>query len=263
MNIYKAVRFERILKEGSTLPWAVEVVVEDENLQSFVVKVFKRETLAQYNAVAHEFIANELAQLLDLNVPEKAWVEFDDNFITQLPDELKDKVASNFIDKRLKFGTVYIDNATTFSLTEHFSALETWEYEDIYAFDNLIFNGDRHSIKPNILLKKDEYYLIDHELSFMGFSQKSITSIETLHTKFPYQKHIFYSILQQQKDKNRLFETFEESLRNLRIRNLEKTFPVLEAQGYAYAHQSNFLNYLRHVKANSRNFVTTLRRQLA
>jgi len=261
MNVYKAVNFKEALWSGTTRPWLVGVLVEDEHHQSFVVKAFKAETLTQYNAVAHEVVANELAQLLDLSVPEKAWIKFEDNFIAGLPEELRDKVKTGFIDKRPKFGTAFIEKSMTYSSGSLLNTLEEWEYENIYAFDNLIFNGDRNRRKPNILLNKNNYYLIDHELIFNGLSEKSISDLEALHTKFQYNNHIFYPVLQRRKDKSRLFETFEESLRSLNIRDLERVFSVLEVCGYTYTNHTTFLHYLRYIKANSRKFVKTLQGQ--
>ncbi len=259
MNIHKAIKFIRVLEEGSTHPWVVQVLVKDEKLQKYVLKVFNPNTLAQYNAVAHEVIANQLAKLLDLHVPDIALIELDVDFLQALSQKEKSQIKSS--DHRPKFGIVLIDNATTYRQSQKM-ALQEYEYEDIYAFDNLIYNTDRRVNKPNLLLKLDNYFLIDHELSFKGISENSIADLAAGQWKYNHQKHIFYPVLKQIKDKSRLFENFRYNLTHLNIKELEKTFLSLDKYGYAYDAQIIFLNYLRFVQENSRKYVTILKKQV-
>lgn len=263
MKIYKAIQFHKVLSDGgSTRPWLVEILAEGEETQSFVVKVFKTDTLRQYNAVAHEAIANELAKCLDMSVPEKAFIDFPSNFIQSLPNTEKQLITSNHINRRLKFGTVLIDNAKIFSPQQDMNDLEEYEIEDIYAFDNLIQNVDRQNRKPNILFTPANYFLIDHELSFEGITDDYVKEIEADTWKYPYQKHIFHKKLKGLKDKQYTFDNFEENIRNLDFKDLENILQVLADNKYSYQNANFLLEYLRFIQTNIAKFKQILKGQI-
>lgn len=262
MKIYQAIEFHSVLLQGgSTKPWLLEVLAEGEVTKRFVVKVFKTKTLEQYNAVAHEVIANELAKLLDLNVPDKAFIDFSEGFIKKLPPTERTLIMTNQMDSRLKFGTVFMDRFSEFS-TPSIQHLENYELEDIYAFDNLIFNIDRRPKKPNLLIHTQEYCLIDHELSFEGINDEYTKEVNAGVWNYPKEKHLFYHKLKNRKDKSYVFDDFEMNVRNLKINQFAEIFRTLEKHKHSYLKENFLLQYLRFIQKNISQFKQALKNQI-
>ncbi len=261
--VYQAIELKKVLQEGgSTKPWLVEVLIE-ERTEPFVVKMFKKESLDQYNAFANEVLAHELALELDLNVPDKAFIKIDDNFIDTLPTEQKKLITEGFYDDRVKFATKYIEKSTIYSPEINKKALDIYDIESIYAFDNLICNGDRRIKKPNLLLKEKDYFLIDHELSFNGISETYIKSIKNQQFHYPHEKHVFYSYLKKQKNKNNFFDTFTENFKYLDVDCLDDSIQQLNTHRH-YVRESDFYKtYLRFIRENLTLFVKLLKAQLS
>src|SRR5690606_34160525 len=118
----------------------------DGQLVPFVVKIFKTDTLKQYNAVAHEVFCNVLLEEFGLLKPDAALIEFGTAFLSASPPWLH-KLLTNR-DSRIKFGTRYIQSTTTYSQALPYQFLKRYDLETIYAFDCMVFNSDRKVNKP-------------------------------------------------------------------------------------------------------------------
>lgn len=261
--VYKAIELKKILQEGgSTKPWLVEVLTE-EKTEPFVVKMFKTESLNQYNAVANEVLAHELALNLDLNVPDKAFIKMGNDFVDTLPTEQKQLIIDGYYDDRVKFATAYIEKSIIYSPKINKKALDIYDIESIYAFDNLIYNGDRRLKKPNLLLTENDYFLIDHELSISGISEKYINSIKNQEILYPFERHVFHSYLKGKKNKNNFFDTFTENFKYLNVNCLDESIIQLNTHRH-YVKESDFYQtYLRFIKENLTLFTNLLKAQLS
>ncbi|WP_291728160.1 HipA family kinase [Bernardetia sp.] len=256
--IYEAIEFKKVLQEGgSTKPWLVEVSVSDST-ETYVVKVFKKDTLNQYPAVANEVFANILAKELGLSVPPMALVNFSDTFITTLSNQEKELIEKDIIDSRVKFASLYLPNTQIYSLLS--SGLDKYDRAEIYAFDNLIHNSDRKVIKPNLLLdiNSEKYYLIDHELSICGIQGSYLTKIQRGEWLYNFKNHLFFHLQYDEKD---IFAHFIESLRHISVNCLDKAHHELVKHGHRTPLDS-FKPYLQHLKNNSHIFEKILYRQI-
>jgi len=262
LPIYQAESFRRVLdKGGRTKPWLVLVRTE-AGTSPYVVKLFEPGAIADRDAVANEVLGNVLAREFQLPVPQAALIEFNETFLTTVGDpDLLDVLEQT--DDRLKFGSVLLEGFIRFDPTT-FSAVEARRIIDIdgvFAFDNLIRNPDRKAIKPNLLVRSQEGYLIDHEL---GFEIDGGTIGELESRAWPgkfYKWHIFHSYLKgtPNRQKREFFNEFAEYLRLLNINGLRPYLRQLEQIGYPTSKHAQVLEYLYYCKRNSATFVTVLK----
>lgn len=259
---YDQIQFVKKIEEGgSTHPWLVQVLTE-EGVIPYVVKLFTTEHVAQYNPVLKEVLANKLASEFDLEVPEPALLEFNEDFVEGLNHELREELSAR--DRRAKFATRYIDDAPIFSSTLPGKSIERYEMENIYAFDFLINNVDRREIKPNLLVNDHTAYLIDHELS-LSINEKVIQAFEEGRSLYHKESHIFYPYLKQlnSAEKHLCFDTFHEYLRKVDITFLEPFVEKVGECGYAISEWETIRAYLQLAKDNSFKFIQILRQSIA
>jgi hypothetical protein len=112
-----------------------------------------------------ELMASQLAIFLDIPTPEPAIIKLDPELADIIHDqELAGKIRGsaglNFGSKLITpgFETWPVGEKVPFSLKQLAG--------EIFAFDALIQNPDRKNLKPNILWKGNELYIIDHEMGF-------------------------------------------------------------------------------------------------
>lgn len=140
--------------------------------------------------------------------------------------------------------------------------LEADEVANIYAFDMLIANWDRRIAKPNILLTKTDFYLIDHELVF----QHTKTHVEHFRAKKlmnRYNDHIFYQKLKQGSSPKDYFTEFEEYLRYLPVNALDSYANQLLKYKHPLGNYQLTKKFLRIIKAQPSQFVEILRNTLS
>lgn len=221
LNIYKATVPDRIaIKGGSTKPCIITLENDAGQLVgTYVVKVFRQNHILQTQPTNKEVICNVLAKEFDLSVPEMALVKVDSFIISEL------KNSGHFDNVTILpgtyFGSQFIENADDFSVTPE-SFFNIWDLETIFAFDVLIRNVDRRVGKPNLFVKGEDFYLIDHELCF-GASERTFKEcLENGGWSFINRKatqHLFLNALKASKDRLE-FETFFYYLENLNIEYL-------------------------------------------
>lgn len=201
ITIYNAVSLapngSKPLKGGSTKPWLINVRTE-KGIKPYVVKLFKKAHIDDYAAVAKEIFASVLAKDLDLQCPEPALIELNETFIKTLTTEEKQDLDSR--DSRIKFGSEYIEGTVTYNKVIGRSLLDRYNFENIYAFDNLIRNMDRKPSKPNILISNTQFHLIDHELS-LPINLQTLREFDSENWTYNFKNHIFYQYLKSAKSR--------------------------------------------------------------
>jgi len=258
LPVYDAIKVEKIIAEGgSTRPWLIEVLVKDKP-ETYVVKLFTTKHINQVSAVANEVYANAMAKELGLKCPNAALINFPEHFDLTLTEEQQKELSLK--DSRIKFGSVYIEGATTFSPNVKF---EHYELESVYAFDMLIVNWDRRIQKPNILVKNQDLFLIDHELSFQ-YSEEHINSFHKGVIINKYFDHLFYNILKSEKDsiKKHYFNEFGYYLKDLKVEKLESYMNQLYRYNHPIGQYQLIKKYLNLLKQYSHKFEEILRNTL-
>lgn len=266
LPVYKGVSFNRVItKGGRTFPWVILVNAEN-SLVPYVVKLFETPLIDLRDSVTNEVVGNVLAKEFNLPVPKAALIDLDNDFISTLRDfTLIDRLEQ--VDQRIKFGTELLEgyynfDRTAFTLND---VRKTIDIDSVFAFDNLIRNADRnHELKPNILLKSNSAFLIDHELGFEiqpGIVKKMMNW--EWDEKF-YKYHIFYNFLRNSplRIKREYFHEFEEYLKYLNVNSLSPYFQQLISYGFSNKKHIVITNYLHEMKQNSSNFVNVMRSKL-
>lgn len=253
LPIYKAYNFDHIISGGSTRPWQVLVGVHGSPIP-FVVKLYKKDYVDQNKTVAKEIYCSILASKFGIKTPSPALIEFPNDFISTLPGNLQEELYSK--DQRLKFGTYYIQGSFQFNETLH-PLTKFNNIEKIYAFDNLIKNGDRKPEKPNVLLKGNDIYVIDHELSF-AVNNDTINMLNDNKWVYFKENHIFYRHLKDKNlsEKKVMFKGFSDSLTQINFDILDPYYEQLRKLGHDNdVHYLGLKDYLRSVQRNREKFV--------
>jgi hypothetical protein len=262
LPVYHAISFQRVLEKGGrTKPWLV-LVNTGERVQPYVVKLFDSALIEKNDSVANEVIGNVLAREFELPVPNAALIEMNEEFVQTVHDpELVEVLREK--DDRIKFGSALLDGFFRFesaaiSLSE---VRKMVEIDSVFAFDNLIRNPDRNSLKPNILVRSKEAFLIDHELGF-EISPESIRDLDNWKwSQRYYRHHLFYEYLKNtaHREKMDYFGEFHECLKLLNINALKPYYEQLRQQGFSTAKHEMTIDYLFQMKQKSANFVNLLR----
>lgn len=262
LPVYQAISFQRIMEKGGrTNPW---LILADNGIEvkPFVMKLFSTEQIQTKDSVCGEVIGNVLARQLDLPVPEAALIKTSPSFRMTINDQAAIQ-AYDQKDNRIKFGSEYLDgyhlmNPRAFNATQ---ARRMIEIGGLFAFDNLIRNPDRNHHKPNLLVKRSQAALIDHEVGF-EINPNTINEFRNFQweEKF-YRYHIFYNYLKNsRKDrKSEYFNEFGEYLRLLNINNLNPYFSQLTHYGYSNVKHQLITDYLTEMKGGYTNFVKILK----
>ncbi len=256
-RVLSAYRFVRILEGGTTKPWLLEVETEEGNLIQAVVKVFKPDQLVQKSYTGHEYLGAWLAQELNLSTPEFFLVRLSNSFIKDLPFAANLKIDEN--GEAILFGNKYLEGSAIYSHTLLLRHLNKDDIAAILAFDMLISNTDRRRGKPNMLMTKKQFYLIDHELAF-GSTPPSLNNLPHLvngHILFDHARKLF-----RQKGKG-VFDFFSFSLENLSDLKLRKTFSRLQELDLLTEEETNhWVDFILSTKANTKEMINLLSNHL-
>jgi len=152
----QAVRYAAPLREGGSLPGLIEA----DGGKLYVVKM--RGAGQGALALVAEIITGEIARALGLNVPELVLVEIDPVFGRSEADpEIRDLLkASAGFNVGLGFlaESTMFDPAAGDTVSSATASLTVW-------LDSFVLNVDRTSRNANLLLWRDDLWLIDHGAS--------------------------------------------------------------------------------------------------
>lgn len=261
--IYEAIEIRAIIPKtvGHTCPWVV-LANTPGGLESFVVKLYDLESVTDNYIVTREIVSSVLAREFDLHTPSFALINIPDYLIFNHDENIQLQYENS--GELPKFATIQLKDVLT-ATTELPSKYirKRIAFDTLYAFDNLIKNGDRGQQKMNLLLGPNEGFLIDHEFALQQHDIRDIDintcEIESRLTKY----HLAYPYLRKLKRHNRqnLFNDFSGYLNMLNINKLIPYFQKLNDEGFPDCSQP-ILNYLLHIKQNSTTFVTKLKGSL-
>ena len=139
------------LREGGSLPALMEA--SDDGL--YVVKF--RGAGQGPKALVAELVAGELARVLELPMPEIAFVMLDPVLGRAEPDvEIQELIAAS---AGLNLGIDFLPGATSY---DHAFGVDPSLAAAIVWFDTLVTNVDRTPRNPNLLVWHERLWLIDH-----------------------------------------------------------------------------------------------------
>lgn len=258
----RPIRFDGKLKGGSTKPWSVSCIDENEadlRLIPCVVKLFTPNNVAQSRHIAKEFICSELAREFDLDTPESYVIDL------SAPDFRSTLDPKDLVELQGKYqGTTFCSRLVNASLVNEDlkkSTFSIWDCATLFAFDCMIMNADRggHHNKANLLLDDDGFILIDHELCLHFIDGDSDDACQAVLDDFRdnrwpqiYQHHLFYSKLKSYRgSKKNLFDTFKEYLDRLDINKIKLLIEELKGFGIEVSGSDRLVPYLYSLKQNS------------
>lgn len=263
LPIYEAIDVKNVISEnvGHTKPWVI-LANTPQGLTPFVVKLFSTHQVDHCHSVSKEIFCNLLAREFDLRTPQCALID--------IPVELSYKLSQDAqfqyenADNRLKFATQMLANVNNAMPTLGKNYFKNRiSIDTLYAFDNFIRNSDRGIRKPNLLLSKNDAFLIDHELA-LGETDITVINFNTLQLEDKFTKyHLFFSFLKNTKAKTRsnFFDEFSLYLYDLSINKLTSYFDQLVNEGFNDYRQP-ICNWIAQIKLNCSIFVDKLKGSL-
>ncbi|MEN0006759.1 MAG: HipA family kinase [Bacteroidota bacterium] len=260
LPIYKAMAIdESVIQSGSTKPCLMMVTdTTGDIIGQYVVKLFNRKHIEQNQSTNKEVYGHVLASAFDLSVPSAALIKVSSDII----DILNQQRGYRDFDllPGYYFGTAYISNVTDY-IPNTSLKVEKWLMETVFVFDVFIRNVDRRRGKPNLFIKKDELYLIDHELSL---NTNNLTFDELFNEWEKYWKfirlggtrsHLFYEHLKSRNAKQKInFDEFMEYLRFFDTDLLNPYAAQLKSLGIDTEDFEPIKVYLEGVKSNPDHF---------
>lgn len=273
MHIYDAIAFDKKIESGgSTYPWIVTVLNHKKQPIKYVVKLFTERQMVQQNPIAKEVFGNILAKEFELYVPEIALVNFGDDFCQTL--SLENIKTLNNKHNGLKFGSEYIDSAAIVNISNQKNAFwKSYDIGSIFAFDSLIGNLDRGGArnKPNLLIKNEDFILIDHEQIFTFaddeniYNDAIITDFRKGSWRYNAQQHLFFPFLKSLKnsEKENIFDTFHEHLSHLNFNLLDNSINFLIENNLPMGNYPLIKNYLAEIKNDSGRFINLLKQSIS
>lgn len=178
---------------GTNLPYLLLGKRKSTNeIDKFVIKFLNSERLS-YQAFTRELIANLVSLFIGLKAPEPVIIEITKEFAEQ--QRYKEHFSKCEKSLGLNFGTKYIDDWVIWNEGLYESELLS-SLQEIFIFDIFIGNTDRSIAKPNLFIKNDELFIIDHEIAFSYVLE--LFKVETDNWELSqgdknfYKKHVLY-----------------------------------------------------------------------
>lgn len=160
-----AVRFDRLAESGRNEPLRVVVEMDDDAIEREVFLKPSGRPEVGVEGMANELLAACVAGHLGLPVCEPILVKISPEWIASVPEAGIRALLSG-------------SNPIAFASTSAGDGWRRWTSEDrvvgdrrapalgIFTFDAFVENSDRLVRNPNLLVRGDEFRIIDHELCF-------------------------------------------------------------------------------------------------
>jgi hypothetical protein len=210
MQILKLIEIHGFIEGGSSRPLLITAVGDDRIPRQYVMKLFKSDWVEQNFSVAKEIFISELANDFALSTPKCALINVEDKHLYKFfsPQEVEQ------FDKGFKFCSEFMGQYTpVINKLLSLSFIKQYDIENLFCFDNLVFNVDRGGFrnKPNLLINDDEILLIDHEqtLPFINSNNENINYFSYV-MHYQYQLHVATQYIKSLRNKNNLFDEFFE-----------------------------------------------------
>lgn len=254
-KVLRLINIIEVLSGGTTKPLLINAIDENGKKGQYVVKVFTKRQIAQNYATAKEIIGCIIAKEFDLPISDFGIITFPDSFLQGFytPQEIKD------VDQGYKFCCEYNPIGPIFKDIMTSAFLKRYDFENVFAFDNLLLHVDRggQRKKANLLVSNSHFLLIDHEL-ILHFVDNHLKDTDTiiaqdLFNSFKeYNKHIFYTALKKNKSQSKgmLFDEFIELLRVFDLTIFENLYIQFDFYGIPYDGKKSTFAYFQWAKTH-------------
>ena len=156
LPVVEALTPGELLESGTTQPNVIRGICRQTQVKSdYVVKFIKAPRMSP-EASARELVAAFIAMELDFNIPTPAIVSISPMFVEAMRGNRNFSVANEYI----KEGYQPLIRAQ--KIPDELMV----RLQELFAFDVLIGNTDRRTIKPNFLTNGKQELIFDHELAF-------------------------------------------------------------------------------------------------
>jgi hypothetical protein len=241
------------LEGGTTRPWVCLVDDGGDMPTKYVAKFFHKSDFDHANHLAAEVMGSVLCQEFDIHTPEFGFLVMHEITDVNCPSDMQERLAKNSYPQPW-FGSVYSSESAEFSIALHNRYLSMDEMASIFAFDCLVHNSDRRQGKPNLLVKNEHIWAIDHDKAFAHHNP------DNKYLAFYAKEHLFQARLSKYCKKNgfMIFDTFAETLKVLNLNEWNASLNQLEQLGLPFVHRTEWQNHLLGNKRNPSKFVSSL-----
>jgi hypothetical protein len=164
----EAVRFDRFMSSGKNRPMLLACELSTLQEVDVIAKFANGGDQSGSGGLIREAVSAMLAYDLGLPVPEPYLVEVSQVFIDALENQEAKQLLTNSC--RIGFGSRKLPSgyATWTQSSATVPDALTQVALEIFAFDCMATNGDRHHDNSNLLFNGTSFAIIDHEFAFMG-----------------------------------------------------------------------------------------------
>lgn len=140
---------------------------------------------------ASELIASSLAAHFRILRPEPAAIRLHPNLVKWLVTQRNDLAEVLRNSTGLNFGTRLLTDAATWPVGRALPEAMMIPAAHVFAFDALIANDDRRRDNPNVLVRGDEIFVIDHEAAFAFLYLVTTQGAAWDLRRRPFREHVF------------------------------------------------------------------------
>jgi hypothetical protein len=247
IRVINVTRYVTPLREGGSLP----AIAEGDDDFLYVLK-FRGAGQGPKSLIA-ELISGEVARSLSLRIPEIVFAELDAAFGRSEPDqEIQDLLKAS---TGLNLALHYLSGSITFDpiVTKIPSRLAS----EIVWLDSFITNVDRTARNTNMLMWREQLWLIDHGASLYFHHNLQVPEDQAKKTFVQIKDHVLLPFATELAEVN---TAFREILTAETIRNIVSLVPDAwltdESMGDTFEERRNVYNrYLETRLTHSENFV--------
>jgi hypothetical protein len=194
-----AVHLHRFLSSGRSKPAVFGCIDAHGNPAGDYVVKFCAALDTGTRAAANELIASQLADHLGLLQPQAAVIQIHPDLVRLLIAQRPDFATVIRGSTGLNFGSKFLTDVATWPTGRPLPEAMLFNATQVFAFDALISNDDRRYTNPNVLIRGDDIFVIDHEAAF---SFLYLVSTEEASWEVKYRRsltqHVFYFQLRRQ-----------------------------------------------------------------
>ena len=229
------------MSSGITEPYHIRGIDETSHMEDyFILKAFGQHFI-ENNAIC-ELLGSFIAMQLDMPVPFPCLVNVERDFLETLRGQEYFSHISNAAG--INFGCDFLSACQTWMPMQTLPKILLEQASNIFVFDLIILNGDRTSLKPNLLTNGETIYAIDHEKSLIPplFRSNSDNWRIGNEEQVISSKHIFYAYL---KGKSHYVSSFVDKISTLDTKFWDKAKMLMPATWFTNAEKHDLFNSIQ------------------
>jgi hypothetical protein len=221
-----AIHLHKFLSSGRSRPAVFACIDSDGNpAGDYVVKLCAAMDTGT-RAAANELLASLLAEHLGLLQPQSAIVQIHPDLVPWLAAQRPDFAAVIRGSTGLNFGSKFLTDVATWPTGRPLPEAMLSTAAQVFAFDALISNDDRRYSNPNVLVRGDDIFVIDHEAAF-SFLYLVSTAEAPWEVRYrrSLTQHVFYFQLRKQTIDLSMFTARLAQLGSTELANIIRKVP--------------------------------------